>query len=559
MISWKEDGIVDHLIQSSVFTDFENRLSGIQVEIPQLKAEVNQKVDEAIERLDTFNLPQFSNYPMFFKSFAGVRTSVIQDFRQVDDNRWLVSQVGGATPIESGESCTLTMVNTNGEILSSMELINGGHGSMFNCQLQGDGSIDIYFTSDAVTGNKIIKTKYIANGKFKCNQAGLTTIPKTSTECQLAYINFEEDKILIATTAGGGRWYKAEIFDFQAYASGRQTVPLYVSNHTKIGNITSQGFAVMEDKMFVYAGSLRENDVTLRIVDLPTNTYKDYPLNSLGKLSEDTVTEGEGIFIDKNKNVYLRVATGEGGTTRNLNVYVFAHKTDQQHLLGKTLETAQMYKLTDANGYAMGLSPLPARISDITRPGWYYFTTSQMQQFEDIPGEYAGGAWLNVYPRTKDGGTYQELTRHTSGDNRWKLGRSISSTGEVYDWKPLTKQYKTLYSNNDRTVTSFKLSEPFTNYDQIQIRSWMAGGRYDVKTLQTSFLKSDRNLVIHGVNIGDSETSTGFYCQELRLTISSDCQTFTYDAKAQVGWNGSTFVRANDVEAGIVEVIGIRG
>lgn len=573
LINWKEAGIFDELIRGSVFTDFENRLSGVEVEMPALKENVtnklqetvdtvNQKVNEAVEQLETFNLPQFDNYPMFFKSFAGVRTSVIQEFRQVDENRWLVSQTGGATPVESGESFTLTMVNTNGELLSTMELINGGHGSMFNCQLQGDGSIDLYFTADATTGYKIIKTKYVPNGKFNCNQSGLKTIPKTSTECQLAYINFEEDKILLATTAGGGRWYKAEVFNFLDYMNGRQTTPLYVSNHTKIGNITSQGFAIMGTQMFVYAGSLGMNDITLRIVDLPTNTYKDYPLHNLGKLGEETITEGEGIFIDKHKNVYIGVATGSGGTTRNFNAYVYAHKTDQQHILGKSLETAQMYKLTDANGYAMGLSPLPARISDITRPGWYYFTTNEMSQFADVPSEYAGGSWLHVFPRTKDGGTYQELIRHTSGDNRWRLGRSINSTGEVYDWKHLTTQYKTIFSTDTRSYTkgqSFTLSDTIDKFDQLYIRTWGAGGKYETKVIQTDLLVKEKALVIHHINLGDSDTSTGVYFQEIQLTIGADLKTFTYSLKAQIGWNGTTMARSNEPSIGIVEIIGIRG
>ena len=131
LINWKDAGIFDDLIKGSVFTNFENRLAEVEVEIPALiqsvnnklqetVTEVNTKVDEAIEQVNNFNLPQFENYPMFFKSFFGVRTSVVQDFRQVDDNRWLVSQAGGATPLDNGESFTLTMVNTNGELLSSM-------------------------------------------------------------------------------------------------------------------------------------------------------------------------------------------------------------------------------------------------------------------------------------------------------------------------------------------------------------------------------------------------------------------------------------------------------
>lgn len=573
---WMGEGVFDELIKGSVFKDFENRLTGIEVELPTMKddiehqlqdtlEEVNEKVDEAIEMVETFNLPQFDNYPTYFKSFAGVRTSVIQDFRKVDENRWLVSQAGGATPIDNGESFTMTMINTNGEILSSMELINGGHGAMFNCQLQSDGSIDIYFTADVTTGYKIIKTKYVANGKFNANQAGLTTIPKSSTECQLAYINFKEDKILLATTAGSGRWYKAEIFNFLDYINGRQTTPLYVSNHTKIQNIASQGFAIMNDQMFVYAGSLGLNDITLRIVDLPTNTYKDYPLHNLGKLGEETITEGEGIYIDEFNNVYIGVATGSGGTTRNFNAYVFAHKTDLQHILGKTLETAQMYKLTDNNGYAMGLSPLPAKIADIVRPGWYYFTTNEVQQFSDMPEGYAvAGYWLNVYPRSKDGSIYQELVRNTSGNNRWRLGRSINvATNTAYPFKPLSREYKTLFSADTRTYTtgqSFSLNDSIENYDQLLIRTWGAGGRYNTKTLPVSLLTTDKTFVVHDLNNGDGSTSTGVYFQEIQITIGDDLTTMTYKLKSQIGWNGTTMVRVNDPDSiGIVEVIGIRG
>lgn len=557
LTTWKNDGTFDHLIQNSVFTDFENRLSGVEKEFPVLKQQVEDKVEQAIKELNEFNAPQFKNYPMFFKSFAGVRTSVIQDFRQVDSNRWLVSQAGGATALDSGESFTLTLVNTNGEILSSMELIHGGHGSMFNCQLQADGSIDIYFTCDQTTGYKIVKTKY-KEGKLDCSVNSLTTLPKTSEDVQLAYINFSENRILLAASSGGGRWYRAEVYDFAKYLAGEKT-PVYVSENIKIGNITSQGFAVADNKLFVYAGSLGANDITLRIIDCQTNKFEDHELHNLGKLGEDTITEGEGIYIDEKQNVYLGCATGSGGATRCFNVYVYAHKDSQQELFGKMLETAQMYQMTDSSGFAFGLSPLPARLSEVQRPGWYYFTTNEMSQFEDIPEEYAGGSWVHVFPRTKDGGVYQEVIRHTSGTNRWRIGRSINSTGEVYDWKHLTRQYKTLYSNSDRTVSQFTLSEPLSNFDEIRIRTWGAGGKTNYKTIPAATLAKDRALVIHDINIGDSETSTGLYVQELRLSIDGDLQTFIYNAKAQVGWNGATFVRENDVSAGIIEVVGIRG
>ena len=42
LISWKDSGVFDHLIQSSVFNDFENRLSGVQAEMPILKQEVEK-------------------------------------------------------------------------------------------------------------------------------------------------------------------------------------------------------------------------------------------------------------------------------------------------------------------------------------------------------------------------------------------------------------------------------------------------------------------------------------------------------------------------------------
>ena len=576
LTTWKDQGIFDELIKSQVFTNFENRLGQIESDLPVLQQEVEQtlaqtveavqeKVDEAVEVFETFNLPQFDNYPGYFKSFAGVRTSVIQDFRKVDDNRWLVSQAGGATAIDDGgESFTLTMVNTNGEILSSMEVINGGHGSMFNCQLQGDGSIDIYFTGDQTTNYRIMKIKYVANGKFNASsQQPLSTIPKTSTECQLAYINFEEDLLLLATTAGSGRWYKAEVFNFLDYINGRNQTPLFVTDQTKIQNITSQGFAVSGDHVFVYAGTLGENNTTLRIINMKTREQVDHQLNNLGKLGEETITEAEGIYIDEHQNVYIGIATGGGGTIRNFNAYVFAHKTDQQHIQGKILETAQMFKLTDNNGNAMGLSPLPAKIADIIRPGVYYFTTNEMGQFSDVPDEYKVGSWLIVYPRSKDGGVYQELVRHTSGNNRYRIGRSVvTTTGEAYAFKPITRERKTLHNTDTRTLQagqSFTLSDSIDNYDELYIRTWGAGGRYNTKTLMTSLLKTDRTFVIHDVNLGDGTSSTGVYFQELQITIEDDLKTFTIKLKSQIGWNGSTMVREDDPSLGIIEVVGIRG
>ena len=43
LINWKEAGIFDELIKGSIFTNFENRLAEVEVEIPALVQSVNNK------------------------------------------------------------------------------------------------------------------------------------------------------------------------------------------------------------------------------------------------------------------------------------------------------------------------------------------------------------------------------------------------------------------------------------------------------------------------------------------------------------------------------------
>ena len=209
----------------------------------------------------------------------------------------------------------------------------------------------------------------------------------------------------------------------------------------------------------------------------------------------------------------------------------------------------------------MWYEPKPQVLSEITKPGWYYFPASEFN-FSDVPSEYLGvsGFWLNVYPRTKDGAVYQELVRNTSGKNPWRLGRQVTANKTASEWVSLQQERKTLWTGDSRTSDVLALTDAIDKYDFLWVRLWHEGGKYTTELIRTNQIITDKKMFFHGVNLPDSSSTLALYFQELEVAVSDDFRTLTQTRKSRIKLDSTgVLTRNEDSPIGIHEIQGIRG
>lgn len=563
LIEWKDSGVFDHLIQGSVFIDFENRLSDVQGEMPILKQEVQETLNETKKQISMFNQYSFEDYPVFYKSLYGKRDSVMQMFAKLKNGTWLFSQVGADGAPSTGESFTISRLDNNGELLDYMRIYHGGHG-VFQVIEKGS-ELELYFTADDTKNFALIKTTYQANSILDLSSnTGYQVLPQTNNqEKKIIAIDYKNDLIMLSSKNALGVYYKADVYRFSDYITGRQTQPTTTLNDITPNGQTIQGTAINGDVAIFYHGEIGDKCM-LRVFDLETGKRKDYHYPKLGyshNLDSDSMIEGEGCFIDNEGNLYLGVSTGSPGTIRANHIYVFTTIKESLKFISETLEATTTYKYIEGDGHAMWYEPKPKTLAEITKPGWYYFMADEFD-FTDIPEEYRGvsGFWLNVYPRAKDNTVYQELIRNTSGENQWRFGRQIHSNGTPAIWRNLNMERKTLHSGDTRTQEVITLKDDLRNYDCLIFRVWHEGGVFTTETVFPSIIEKNKKLHFHGINIGDSSSSLAFYAQEMEVTVDEDFRTLRQVRKSRLKLdNGGTITRQEDSSIGIHEIIGIRG
>ena len=558
LIDWRDNGTFDHLIQHSVFKDYEERLEGIEGEFPILKSEVQKTLEETKQQVGSFNEYSLTDYPIFHKTLYGAGTSVMQQFAKLKTNTWLFSQTNADGAPSEGESFTISRLDNNGETLDYMRVYRGGHG-LFQVIEKGS-TMELYFTDDR---DRLIKTTYQGGAILDLStDHGYTVLPKYSSERQLMAIDSKNDLLMLISRNSLKVYYKADIYRLSDYLSGEQTSPHATLYDTTPEGQTLQGIGIHGNLAIIYHGTLGDKCM-IRAYDIEKGTYKDHIYKKLGYTSSNadnkTVVEGEGAFFDENGNLYIGVSTGSPGTIRANHVYIFATVKQSRDFISQTLENAQTFKLTEGNGNAQWFDPKPSKLSKIQKPGWYYFTSTEFD-FSDVPEEYKGVSayWLFVSPRGKDGTVYQEIIRNTSGVNQYRLTRQILFDGTPSKWVSVGPERKTLHSGDTRTTTTITLSDSIENYDFLVVRIWGPGGRYTTETINIPQIISDKKMYFHSINLPDS-SGTNLYFLEMEVSVSDDFRTLTQTRKTQIKLGSGEPERIDEAEIGIHNIQGIRG
>lgn len=564
LIEWKDSGVFDHLIQGSVFTDFENRLTSNTEAVEEMTTKVDEAVQELTDTVNNFNNYDFGQYPIFHKTLYGKETSVMQGFAKFEDGTYLFSQKNAKGAPSEGESCTITLLDKNGNQLSSMRVYHGGHGLMYANKV--GNRIDIYMTADVTKNYALYKTTYQENAIVDLSQSsGYVVLPSYSNEKQYATIDFKNDKLmLVSRDERTLEYYKADIYTLSAYENGTQRTPEKTILNIFPQNTVFQGIGLNGNIAIFYHGAIGDK-MGLRVFDTNTNTFKDYNYDNLGYTHNKdikTVVEGEGLYIDNDGNILIGVCTGAEATVRANHIYVFANLKQESKFISETLEGSQTHKIYEGSGQAKYHHITSGRLSDLTEPGVYYYQATDFAKFTDIPDVYSeknSGWYVEVSAKSKDRGVYQTLTRFTSGTNPYRVMRQIADDGSVGEWKAMTPERRTLWSKDSRTLTQLDLSDSIANYDFLLIRLWHEGGKYTTEMIQVPQIVSDKKIHFHGFNINDSEGSLPVYIFEMEVTVSEDLQTLTQTRKSRIKIENGVHTRTENSAIGIHNIQGIRG
>ena len=481
--------------------------------------------------------------PTHLVTLKGKYTSVLQSFIKLKNGNYIFTQVSS---IESdSESFCVNLCNQNGQLLSSMEVVNGGHGAITGYENERNELIIIYTDNNGV----LRKTYFI--GGHTINNNDCEPLPLQSSDFQLANINKEFNLIMLVNKSNG-IFYNGYIYKLDEFLNGQNKV-LYTINNIMEVDQTMQGICCDKKYAYVYTGKPGDQ-LNIRKHDLLNGTYEDIIVSILS----DTILEGEGLYINGDE-LMLGVAKGEPSVMRSNDIYIVNNIENLITNLANTINNSQLFKLTEADGSSKVI-PLPNKLSDITNPGTYYFTGEQFKVFTDKPTHYdkvSSGFYLIVSPKSKDGGVYQTIKRNTSGKHQLQASRSVNN-GVANEWRTSPEKI-TLWNGDTRTETEITLKDSIFNYDYVLVQVWSPAGKYTSTLFRSDFLNSDKKMVFNGNNIGDNSTSTSFYGYEMQVTISDDGMTLNQNSKVEIVINPPSENVRRECNVGIYNIQGIRG
>lgn len=315
------------------------------------------------------------------------------------------------------QSFIITRMDSNGLILDSMIVGQGGHGTTIGLETIGNdvyvwSNLDILDDSNKVIGNKLIRFKYTPNteiGPFEYEEFDAFRTAYCTPFCH-------EEIDLIGLRFNIGNNVVIDI---------RKLSELKVGIDNLIGTVTIPiGIGVMQgcesdgNKVWYYTGAAEE-DTIIRQYDVATgNLEKEITLdigrNRAGVFLDD-YKEPEGIFLycspfSKRKSLLANVVVGALGR-RETKLYALAHKNALQELTAFI-----QHDELRADGIRGKTKKIPygtTKLSTVWEPGEYYMTTAETVALEDHPDSGSSGWYLNNGMRNQNGTLVQILKRAT--------------------------------------------------------------------------------------------------------------------------------------------------
>lgn len=417
-----------------------DRLLSDNVRFETDKNEVMQSVNEAKDKVlaqeFAFDIPNQSW--QYLTNLSPWTNSVMQSFH-LDNETGIIymTQV-------YGDNYKITRLQPNGQFLSQMEIIGGGHGTQ-NGYRWIDDKLWIYsFIYDNDRKCKLVRFTYrpdksIGYGDYDMEEVftGKPELPYMTPS-----INEHEGMIMYRIQYPESEWDargSANYVEVRKLSDvdNRVDKVIYkmdIPRRLTQGAQPMQGCAYDDGKLYWYSGDSDPNVPNfVTVFDLKTGKQLYQKQADVGKIGNEfpgNFAEAEGIqmYYDKGtgKKAMLIGVTVGAGNYRSHQI----HGIFMRDVYDKLTAQATPQSMMETGGRTKTLPVLNfTKLSDIIEPGEYYLYTSDIQNLTDfpLPKEMRdAGYWFQVSAPNQAGQVIQTLIRSTFSRDIMQFTRIVS-------------------------------------------------------------------------------------------------------------------------------------
>lgn len=417
-----------------------DRLLSDNVRFETDKNEVMQSVNDAKEKVlaqeFAFDIPNQSW--QYLTNLSPWTNSVMQSFH-LDNETGIIymTQV-------YGDNYKITRLQPNGQFLSQMEIIGGGHGTQ-NGYRWIDGKLWIYsFIYDNDRKCKLVRFTYrpdksIGYGDYDMEEVftGKPELPYMTPT-----INEHEGMIMYRIQYPESEWDargSANYVEVRKLSDVDNRIDnviykMDIPRRLTQGAQPMQGCAYDDGKLYWYSGDSDPNVPNfVTVFDLKTGKQLYQKQADVGKIGNEfpgNFAEAEGIqmYYDKGtgKKAMLIGVTVGAGNYRSHQI----HGIFMRDVYDKLTAQATPQSMMETGGRTKTLPVLNfTKLSDIIEPGEYYLYTSDIQNLTDfpLPKEMRdAGYWLQVSAPNQAGQVIQTLIRSTFSRDIMQFTRIVS-------------------------------------------------------------------------------------------------------------------------------------
>ncbi|MCM3482242.1 hypothetical protein WL555_02945 [Staphylococcus warneri] len=472
----------------------------------------------------------------YLTNLSPLTNSVMQSFH-LDNRTGIIYQTQAF-----GSNYKLSKMKTNGQLLSQMEIVGGGHGTHLGYRWI-DEKLWIYTNILDNDGyHKLVRFTYKPNISIKYGEYDMEEVFTGHPE--LPYIapiiNEQEGLILFRVEYPKSEWLTRnarnyieirKIEDIDNHIDKvlyRMDIPAKYSDGDS--GQPMQGITFDDENIYWYSGDSDPaipNFIT--VFDYKTGQEKYQKECNIGKIGNEfpgNFAEAEGL------QMYYDIETGKKALLAGVTVGAPNYRAHQIHgifmrdVYDKLTAQATPVLMTETGGRTKTY-PLAeyTKISDVIEPGYYYLTTSDTLKITDfpVPPEMRDAGWfLEVSASNVSGDTKQVLTRNSYVRDLMKFERMVSiyrlnaTDGNTTGWNHVKSSS---LNGIAEAVPSF-----ITNMNQLGI---ITNKRWYIDTSRSSQLKDHPNPGVAGWTCDiESVTANTFKIVLNRVTSGAAIQRY---------------------------------
>ncbi|MEK4101207.1 hypothetical protein MHH32_05600 [Staphylococcus sp. FSL K6-0124] len=472
----------------------------------------------------------------YLTNLSPLTNSVMQSFH-LDNRTGIIYQTQAF-----GSNYKLSKMKTNGQLLSQMEIVGGGHGTHLGYRWI-DEKLWIYTNILDNDGyHKLVRFTYKPNISIKYGEYDMEEVFTGHPE--LPYIapiiNEQEGLILFRVEYPKSEWLTRnarnyieirKIEDIDNHIDKvlyRMDIPAKYSDGDS--GQPMQGITFDDENIYWYSGDSDPaipNFIT--VFDYKTGQEKYQKECNIGKIGNEfpgNFAEAEGL------QMYYDIETGKKALLAGVTVGAPNYRAHQIHgifmrdVYDKLTAQATPVLMTETGGRTKTY-PLAeyTKISDVIEPGYYYLTTSDTLKITDfpVPPEMRDAGWfLEVSASIVSGDTKQVLTRNSYVRDLMKFERMVSiyrlnaTDGNTTGWNHVKSSS---LNGIAEAVPSF-----ITNMNQLGI---ITNKRWYIDTSRSSQLKDHPNPGVAGWTCDiESVTANTFKIVLNRVTSGAAIQRY---------------------------------